>query len=123
MVFGWCYGSMNDIQIYYLSPYYNNFARYIGNTNVLFDGVMDFVQGPFLCPIRNPSSLGHVVYNYFQRNGRVIIENVFGRIKLLWPLVGLKYNLHLNLLGITYFNCVLLTNIIIIHQDPMRNNE
>ena len=123
MVFGWTYGAMNDIQIWNCSPYYNNIQQYIGNTQVLFDGIFEFVDGPFLTPIRDASTPAEIIYNCLQREARVIIENKFARTKVLWPLIGLKYNLDIDLIGLVYYNCVLLTNIIILVQDPLRASE
>ena len=124
MLFGWTYGCMNDIQIWNCSPFCNgNLTNYIGNTSVLFDGILDFLRENLLTPIRNPSGNGEIIYNILQREARVIIENKFARTKLLWPLIGLQYNLSLDLIGIVYYNCVLLTNIIILFQDPLRRFE
>ena len=103
---------MNDIQIWGCSTYCNNITHDIGNTQVLYDGIYEYVDGA--------STPTEVIYNCLPREARVIIDNKFARTKLLWPLVGLKYHLDLDLLGLAYYNCVLLTNIIILVQDPLR---
>lgn len=120
MLYGIGFGSQNDIQLWYASDFGQHPTRYVGNSLILFDGILNFCRGPLLCPIRNPNTQAEVMYNLLQREARVIIENKFAWTKRLSPIVGLKYNLHLDSIGLVYHNCVLLTNVIIIHQSPMR---
>ena len=120
LVHGAARGSHNDINIWYQSDYSKDVNKYFGDYKVLFDGIYEYVDGPFLCPIRRPASRTDVMYNILQRDDRSIVENKFGRTKVCWPLVGVQYNLKLSMVGIVYRVCVLLTNILIKHQHPLR---
>lgn len=120
LVYGPVRGSANDIAIWYESDYSADLNTYFGDKQILFDGIFEYVEGPFLTPIRDPHNIEHELYNALQRDARVIIENKFGKTKRLWPILMLPFARKRDLIGLVYRCCVILTNILITHQSPMR---
>lgn len=74
----------------------------------------------FITPIRGPETVGEALFNALQRESRVIIENKFGRQQGWWPILATKYRMKLDYIGVVYRCCVILSNILIIHQHLMR---
>ena len=88
---------------------------------VLFDGIYDGLDDDlFICPIREPQTQAHQLFNLLQRRDRSIIENKFGRQQQFFPIIALPFTLDPRLVGIVYRCCVILTNIIIGFQSPLR---
>ena len=117
---GWLPGASNDINAWYLSKFFQDKNKYFGNAKALFDGIYRYVPGPWICSFKKPTNEQELLYNLLHILTRSIIEHLFGRQKKYWSIIGNKYTLHLRWLGLVYRNAMLLTNILIKHQSPLR---
>ena len=120
LISGWLPGSYNDINAWYLSEYFDKQDEYFGDAMALFDGIYRYVSGPFICAFANPCNDEKLILNLLHILSRSTIEHVYGRQKLYWPIIGTTYTLALKWIGIIYRCCAILTNILVIHQSPMR---
>lgn len=125
MVFGGAHCRLNDLQVLRnCSDFTTNQQHYItGNDRILFDGIFASVGPPFITPFvrrggRQLSALERR-YNRILSRARIIIENVFARIKTLWPIVGRVYRLSKESLDITVRNAFILHNIVVKYQSGM----
>ena len=51
---------------------------------------------------------------------RTMVEHVIGRQKGYWPIIANKYTLSLDWISLIFRNTAILTNMLTIHQSPMR---
>ena len=115
-----CQKSNNDINGWYLTEYYDNRDEYFGDAYALFDGIYRYVSGPFICSFANPCTDEELMCNLLHILARTTIEHVFGRQKVYWGIIGGTYTLSLHWLRLIYRCCVILTNVLVTHQSPMR---
>ena len=113
-------GGCNDITIWYNSGYNKNIRKHFGNTKLLVDGIFRHAEGNFICSFPNPVNERQLRFNVMHILGRTMVEHVFGRQKGYWPIIARKYTLNLRWLPIIYRNVALLTNMLVMHQSPMR---
>ena len=118
-------GRKNDIQSWYDSDFAADVEGLIdvdGGDLILFDGAFSNVADYFLTPFEgrpDPNST-EGRWNRIQSHCRVLVENYFGVLKRCWPVVGEKYPFWRESIDIVFRACCILTNIINIHQSPMR---
>eukprot|EP01083_Nonionella_stella_P071826 193171_1 len=117
-------GSVNDITIFASSDLSNNLDTVLQDRHlILFDGIYHFYGHPFLTPFTEHH--GHVItdrerlFNERQRHSRVIIEHVFGLVKIRFQILYHKYRLRRRTLGIIARCAFIMHNIIVLHQCPM----
>ena len=120
LVHGPVRGGANDINLWYSSDFYQNQWFFFGNCKVLFDRIYRFAEGPFICQIKNPIGRAQKLYNFCHTLSRSVIEHTYSRQKTYFPILGLKFPFNLKFIGLVYRVCVILTNVLIIHQNPMR---
>ena len=120
LVHGPVRGAANDINIWYTSDFNQNQAHYFGNNKVLFDKIFRYVQGPFVCQFQSAVGVYQKLYNFCHSMSRSVIEHSYSRQKSYFPILSIKFPFSLRLIGLVYRVCVILTNILTIHKNPMR---
>ena len=117
-------GAWNDINGWYSSEYYGrqNELNCFGNGKLLADGIYRYAEGPFICSFAAVTNIKQFYYNLFHLLARVVIENYHHRLKQYFPILT-NYTYKLENFGLFYNTCLLLTNLLIINQDPLRNLE
>ena len=113
-------GSCNDILIWQNSHYMDDIESRLGNAKVLVDSIFRHVDGPFICSFPNATNDEQVLFNVLHILARTMIEHVFGRQRGYWPIIAETFSFHLRWLPLIYRNTALLTNMLVIHQSPMR---
>ena len=116
-------GRINDIELLRRSEFYQNINDYIciDTDAVLCDGTWMHEGEPFLTRFHGTEYLTYpeLAFNLSLSECRVICENYYCKLHQLWPILNLwKYRL--DKLNIFFRACVLMTNIIIEHQSPLR---
>ena len=90
----------------------------------MFDSIFRYVDvndDPiFITRFPHATTVQEAMYNILHSEARVIIENTYARQKKYFPILGMGYPFDLDTIDIVYRCCVILTNILIIHQSPMR---
>ena len=119
-------GSCNDIESYYYSELYRNPQTYLGpGDKILADGIFGRVQGAnsrFIVPIgymQRRLTPAEERYNIIHRWDRVIVEHYFARLKLYCPFLD-QYNLGRDKLNLVFSACVVICNVLIKFQSPLR---
>lgn len=123
LVCGHIPGKQNDIRLWYTSEYRENRQQYFGNSVVLFDSIYRYVDvesGLFITRFPSADTVPEAVYNVLHTEARVLIENTYARQKQYFPIIGMRFPFQLKWIDIVYRCVVILTNILIIHQSPMR---
>ena len=113
-------GTCNDINIYQNSKWYHNETKYFGNGKILVDGIFRHTWGSFICSYPNPINEYQLLFNVMHILGRTMVEHVFGRQQAYWQILTNVYTHDLMWHGLIYRNTALLTNMLVIHQSPMR---
>ena len=113
-------GSVNDICLWWECEYRDQKEELFGDKKILFDGIYDSMGELFITPIKHAENTEQEMFNMLQREDRVIIENKFSRQQGYWPIIALPFTMREDLLSVVYRCCVILTNILILHQNPMR---
>eukprot|EP01083_Nonionella_stella_P182366 656061_1 len=126
---GWpCYiygpqpGHRNDLSYYRNCQLYRNPDRFVFGGNYVFgDRIFRYYDVPMITPFHGMwfYTLYELLFNYYQSQSRVIIENLFGRFKVLWN-IWCIWNNNLSDLDLHFRATMTLTCIIIKHQDPLR---
>ena len=115
-------GSQNDINIAKQSDIYQNPANYLRPGHVIISDLAFYYVGyPFLCRIAYQPNYSHLeaAYNRDHSHSRVISENFYSRLKGYFPIFQL-YTFSLKKLDIHFRAFVIMTNIIISNQSPLR---
>eukprot|EP01084_Bolivina_argentea_P162243 282374_1 len=94
--YGGAVGRTNDIRMYSESDLFNNTQNYVQDGHyILADGIFRYFPPPLLtryCNRQHLSEFEHA-FNYQHSECRVIIENVFGRMKTLFPIIIIPWSL------------------------------
>ena len=117
-------GSHNDVQTAKASIIYTNTDRYIApGHKVLADLAYYHIGEPYLCRISFQSSYTPLEnhYNILHSRCRVISENYYGRFKTYWSYLNKPWQQKLDDIDFAVRGLLIITNIIITIQDPLRN--
>ena len=117
-------GSENDINIVKKSDIYRNPTNYLKPGHVILSDLAFYYIGyPFLCRIayQEHYSALEIAYNRDHSHCRVITENFYGRFKKYWNIFEL-YTFKMDKIDIHVRAFVILTNIIITYQSPLRDD-
>ena len=123
MVCGHVRGAVNDIGLWYSCSYRHNIQNTFGNHQVLFDGIYRYVdtdKNLFVTRFEHAETVEEAIYNVFHSEARVIIENTYARQKEYFPIIAMRFPFKLSWIDIVYRCVVILTNVLIMHQSPMR---
>ena len=128
LVCGQVRGGANDIGIWYSCKYRQDKQRYFGNNKVLFDSIYRHVERKpdhghdelFLTRFPYAHTMGQALYNLFHYDARIMIENTYMRQQLYFPIIAHPFPYSKSLLDIVFRNVVTMTNVLIMHQSPMR---
>ena len=91
-------------------------AGYQGLANILNGAVT-----PFKKPKNGSLTDDQIRANKKISHRRIIVENYFGRLKVLWKIMAIKFRLKLSLYDQIWGFCAALTNAHI-HYNPLREN-
>ena len=115
-------GSTNDITQAKKSIFYTNPQRYLEpNHKIISDLAYYYVGYPYLTKIHFQESYTprEIQYNSYHAKARVISENYYCRMKTIFPIFAF-YTLKLDDIGFIFRAWVIVTNVIITIQDPLR---
>ena len=118
-------GSVDDVTSWLNSGFHSNMPNYLlAGDKVLGDGIFARIGAPFVVPVNRVTGIPQTQieerYNILHFWARSIVENYFGRLKLLCPILqyytfSLVDNINLNV-----GSCFILTNISIEFDHPLR---
>eukprot|EP01084_Bolivina_argentea_P144233 253121_1 len=106
------------------SALFRNRPLYIRDGHyMLGDGIFRFFEPPMLTRYCNRAvlSIEQEAYNYTHSECRVLIENVIGRVKVLFPVLLKPWQLERTKLNQFLPAMFIKTNIITIYQSPFRS--
>ena len=121
-VHGAIQGSHNDITLLRDSDFFTNLDFVIDfNHFILCDGAWRYEGAPFLCSYTDRTfyTVLETVFNFLHAEARVICENYYGRLHLLFPILD-YWTLRLDKLNVWIRALCYLTNVHITHQSPLR---
>ena len=126
IIHGHCPGSLNDLENYYSSELYTEPGLYFGlGTKAIADGSFARVEvDRFISPVCYIRGRGLTVqetrFNIYHSWDRSIVENFFGRMKLYCPVIQ-NFRFAVDKINIIFTAAVIMTNIRIKYQSPLRN--
>ena len=115
-------GSYNDIQQSKKSIFFTQTQNYLEpNHMIAADLAYYYVGYPYLTKIhfQESYSLQERMYNDYHAKIRVISENYYCRFKTIWPIFE-HYTLKLDHIGFIFRAFIIITNVVITRQDPLR---
>eukprot|EP01083_Nonionella_stella_P001723 4909_1 len=122
----YCYGPLpgryNDLSYYIRCGFYLQPYRYVLNGHyIAADRIFRYYPPPILCAYCGYAQLTvyQMFYNHYHARARVIIENLFGRIKRCIPMWR-DYRFSLDDIDLYWRTTLILISIIIQHQSPLR---
>eukprot|EP01083_Nonionella_stella_P002239 6446_1 len=121
-VYGPYEGRINDITYYTNCAIYREPLRFLLPNDLVFaDRIFRYFPPPIVTPYCGlvVFTLYQLLFNFMHAHCRVLVENFFGRLKSIWR-IFLYYPYSLQNLDIHWRACIVLTAIIIKHQDPLR---
>ena len=111
------------MQIYQQSYLKCRQHEYLDNqTYILADGAFEYIGDIFVTPYRgNDLNLREKQYNVLQRKARSLIEHVFSRMKVLFPVIAEQYQMDKRYVGVIFRTVAVLTNLFCIFEKPLRH--
>jgi len=117
-------GRYNDITLWRDSSLYRQAPLFVAPNNwILCDGAWRNEGPPLLCGFTDrPNGMLNaleLVFNYLHSEARVISENYYGRLHMLWPILN-YWTLRLDKLDTWMIALAFLTNVHCTYQSPLR---
>lgn len=118
-------GAVNDIGIWYSCKYRNQKQRFFGDNKVLFDSIYRYVDYDrldelFVTRFPYAHNMEQAFYNVAHGEARVIIENTYARQQMCFPIIARPFPYNKKYIDIVFRNVVILTNVLILEQSPLR---
>ncbi len=118
-------GRISDLTIWNTMCTTSNILQLVLPGNyILADRMFRYLNPPILTAYTGYMilTLHQLYFNYFQSSSRMIIENLFGRVKCYWP-IFYYFPFSLNKIN-RYIKCAfIMTAILIKYQEPLRAEE